>query len=428
MSDDLLQRLRRLGVTRGARDLKPAPKATTAVTTAGEQREAERALAQQIPGGRLEETELGSCYVVDKVYPLSYRHGRADLAALLDCKPAAPARFLGDARLGGLAYEDFLFLDTETTGLAGASTLAFMVGVAYFERAAAADVLVVRQYFLRDHGDEGAMLLLLDRLLRKKQGIVTFNGRNFDVPLLRTRYLMNRAETHLDALPHLDLLTPSRRLWRRRFGSVALGNLEKELLGVRRTEEDIPGWLIPTIYNDYVRSGDAGQIGRVFYHNQIDMLSMVTLATEVSQLLETPATHRHPVDAYSVGRWQVDLGQSEAAEATLRQTLQAEVPLALYQEALSQLALLLKRADRHEEAVTLWQQWAATAYDTVDAHVELAKYYEWRAKDLGEALAWTRRALALVERWPAGQAAVLRPELEHRLRRLEAKLGPIDGA
>ena len=133
MSDDLLQRLRRLGVTRGARDLKPAPKAHTAVPSARERQDTGRTLAQQIPGGHLEETALGSCYVVDHVYPLSYRHGRADLAALLGCRPAAPARFLGDTRLGGLAYEDFLFLDTETTGLAGASTLAFMVGVAFFE-------------------------------------------------------------------------------------------------------------------------------------------------------------------------------------------------------------------------------------------------------------------------------------------------------
>ena len=271
------------------------------------------------------------------------------------------------------------------------------------------------------------MLLLLDELLRQKQGLMTFNGRTFDVPLLRTRYLMNRAETHLDALPHLDLLTPSRRLWRRRIGSVALSNLEKELLGVRRTEEDIPGWLIPAIYNDYVRSGDAGQLGRVFYHNQIDMLSMVTLAAEISQVLEAPGLNAHPVDAYSVGKWQADLGLSEAAEETLRQMLQADVPLALYQDALNQLALLLKRSGRHGEAVPLWQQWAATAFDTVDAHVELAKYYEWQAKDPHEAAQWTRRALALVGRWPAGQAAVLRPDLEHRLRRLEGKFEAGDG-
>ncbi len=96
---------------------------------------------------------------------------------------------------------------------------------------------------------------------------------------------MNRLPSRLHDLPHIDLLAPARRLWRHRFGSVALGNLEKELLGIRRTEEDIPGWLIPGLYNDYLRSGDPRELHRVFYHNQIDMLSMVTLVNEVIGLL-----------------------------------------------------------------------------------------------------------------------------------------------
>lgn len=421
MSDDLRQRLRRLGVTRGARDLKPAARAVPHGAAHAGGPAAVAGLARQISGGRLEETSLGECYVVDHVYPLHYEHGRAQLATLLTCNPAAPAKYLGETSLNSLAYEDFLFLDTETTGLAGASTLAFMVGVAFFEQGADGLVLVVRQFFLRDHGDEPAMLLLLDDLSRQKQGLVTFNGRNFDVPLLRTRYLLNRATNPLDALPHLDLLTPARRLWRRRFGSVALGNLERELLGVRRTQDDIPGWLIPSVYHNYLRTGDARDLSRVFYHNQIDMLSMVTLATEVTRVLDAPEQAHDPQDAYSVGKWQLDLGLAAEAEQSLRQLLAGDAPLPVYHDTLCQLALLLKRANRHDEAVPLWQQWAATSMDDVSAHVELAKYFEWQARDLAQAMAWTRAALDLTARWPSGHAAVVRPDLEHRLRRLERK-------
>jgi uncharacterized protein YprB with RNaseH-like and TPR domain len=426
MSDDLLERLKRLGVTRGARDLKPAHKPQSDGSGRGWRRpfgsSPDASLARLLPGGRIEDTPLGSCFVLDHVYSLSYQHGRGDLASLLDCRPDIPAMFLGDSRLADLDYRDFLFLDTETTGLAGAGTLAFMVGVAYFEQNSTGEALVVRQYFLRDHGDEAAMLLLLEELASERKGLITFNGRGFDIPLLSARYLMNRRATRLDSLPHLDLLLPSRRLWRRRIGSVALGNLERELLGVRRTEDDIPGWLIPSVYNNFVRSGDARELSRVFYHNEIDMLSMVTLTTEISHLLETPGNGAHALDAYSVGKWQADLGLSEVAEATLRQSLTAELPLDVYHQILQALGLLLKRANRHEEAVPLWQQWAATSLDDISGFVELAKYYEWQTKDLNEALTWTQRALDLTTHWSTGESAVVRPELEYRLERLRRKL------
>ncbi len=317
-----------------------------------------------------------------------------------------------------------MFLDTETTGLAGAGTLAFMVGVAFVERGPASDVVVVRQYFLRDHADERAMLRLLNELLEEKTGLVTFNGRTFDVPLLSTRYLMNRLESRLVELPHLDLLQPSRRLWRNRFGSVALGNLEKMLLGVQRSEEDVPGWLIPNLYNDYVRSGDAREMRRVFYHNQLDMLSMVTLTGEVVRQFSEARLDDHPTDLYSLGKWQSDLGLVVEAERNLRQAAGGDLPLEIYHQALKQLGVLLKRNDRRHEAVLIWQQWAATSLDDVEAHVELAKHYEWQEGDLQSAKVWTERALSLASHWSRGRAAIIGPSLEHRLARLVRKLEP----
>lgn len=435
MDEAILTRLRRLGVVKTAREIKPPagsplPKGEGTEGTFPKREGAEGSrsrrrplsLEQLLPGGRVVESDDGGCFVIDRVFVAGHRHGGDALADLLRNRPAAAVPYVRDARLEALDFRDFLFLDTETTGLAGAGTLAFMVGVAYFEpRPDGSDVFVVRQYFLRDHGDERAMLRQLDGLLAERAGLITFNGRSFDVPLLDNRYLMNRLPSRLGALPHIDLLPPARRLFRARLGSCALGALERNLLGLQRTQEDIPGALIPALYYQYLRTGEVGELARVFYHNEIDMLSMVTLAARIFRQLEASCCD-DPIDQVNLARWQADLGLREQAERTLRASLDGEVPFEVYQLGLYRLAALLKAAGRRDEAVVVWQQIAHTSSDDVSAHVELAKHYEWVERNAAEALAWTERALALVERWtPTPNARLTRAELAHRRERLARK-------
>lgn len=429
MDEKLLAKLRRLGVSKGVRELKapPAVRPPTAVPSPAPTDDGPpRSVEQLLPGIRREETAVGACYVLDKVYPPTYRHGQDSLSDLLDHSPAPAVHFTTDPRLDGLAFRDFLFLDTETTGLAGAGTLAFMVGVAFFEPGLAGDRFVVRQYFLGDHGDEPAMLHLLAELLEGKAGLVTFNGRSFDLPLLNNRYLLNRLRCDLRERPHLDLLPPARRLWRQRLGSCALGSLEQNLLGMQRTHEDVPGWLIPSLYANYLRSGDARELRRVFYHNQIDMVSMVTLAGRLMRQFAQPAPADHPIDLFSLGKWQASLGLLAESEQTLRWAAQGDLPLALYHQALFELAGLLKKNGRRAEALPLWQQIAATSYDDVSAHLELAKHYEWHEADIPAALLWTERALALTQTWSPIQASLVRSELNHRQQRLSRKAQDFD--
>ncbi len=435
-NSDLQAKLRRLGVVKGARDLKPARELKPAPPVEEPllrpfsphqplhslDDDEIQPLEKLLPGGQLVETAEGSCFVLDHVYALEHQHGDDHLADLLRFSPAAAAPFVQDVRLAQHDFRDFLFLDTETTGLAGAGTLAFMVGVGFFEPGTQGECFVVRQYFLRDHGDEPALLLLLDELLAGKAGLVTFNGRSFDIPLLESRFIMNRMPTDLRERPHLDLLHPARRLWRHRLGSCALGSLEGSLLGLRRSQDDVPGWLIPSLYTNYLRSGDARELVRVFYHNQIDMVSMVTLAARVTRLLSQPDPADHPIDLYSLGKWQADLGLSDA-EQTLRLAAQGDLPLELYQQNLYQLGLLLKRNGRIAEALPLWQQIAATTFADVTAHLELAKYYEWQTQELQQAIFWTQQALNLLTGGGRRRAYdPVREELEHRLARLQRKL------
>jgi len=431
MDDKLRAKLRRLGVSKGTRKLKSAPKPKSNLAERPfsppkaspfeEGFDPPQSIDTLLPGIHRQETAEGNCYVLDKVYPLTYQHGQDILQDLLALSPSQATVFTGDPRLETLNFRDFLFIDTETTGLAGAGTLAFMVGAAFFERGVAGDVFVVRQYFLRDHGDEPAMLLLLDELLAEKTGLITFNGRSFDLPLLDNRFLMNRMLTDIRDKPHIDLLPPSRRLWRQRLGSCALGSLEETLLGLHRTHEDVPGFLIPSLYNAYLRHGDATELSRVFYHNQIDMVSMVTLASRVMRQFVHATASDHPIDLYSLGKWQAALGDTETAENTLKQAVQGDLPLETYHKALAELGVLLKRQDRRTEAVPYWQQIAATSFDNIDAHIELAKYYEWHEPDLATAIIWTKQAVALCQSWSPSRANLTKAELEHRLARLQRK-------
>ncbi len=411
------EKLRRMGVVRGTRNMpfKLPPVPTEPLPVEKEQPIADdepMPLTVLLPGLTAVSIDGISCLVRDKLYPVGGKHGRFSLSPLLNYTPADGEALIADADPSITTFRDFLFIDTETTGLASAGTLAFMVGVGFFD----GDVFIVRQYFLRDHGDEEAMLLQLTELLAGKRGLISFNGRSFDIPLLNGRFLMNRLPSPLHDLPHFDLLHPARRLWKHRFGSCSLGNLEERLLGVHRTHQDIPGALIPALYHRYLADGDGRQMARVFYHNELDMLSMVTLAAEILRQFGQPDPADHPIDLFSLGRWQADLGDGAMAEQCLKLALDGDLPLPIFHQSLARLALLFKRQNRREEALPLWQQFAATSFDDVTAHVELAKYYEWQTGELKTAVFWTDQAITLTN------DPIARAELAHRRQRLERKM------
>ena len=341
------------------------------------------------------------------------------LGDLLGIRPAF-ATFLNDPRLSKLTFRQMLFIDTETTGLAGAGTFAFLVGVGFFEQ----DAFVLRQYFLRDHDDEPAMLAMLAELSDTRPGLVSFNGKSFDIPLLDNRFLMNRMGQWLGvlpALPHLDLLPPARRLWRLRLGSCALTSLERSLLGIRRQKADVPGYAIPGMYFQFLQDGDGREMARVFYHNQEDIISMVTLAGRALRLFHESEVGEPLFDLLSVGRWRIKLGDVGEGERLLKLAIAGDLPLDTYQLALKELAYLLKRQERREEAVPLWQQLAVTSYEDVTPHVELAKHFEWQTQELAMAQQWTERALQLAAGFGGNAGISEREALQHRLARLKRK-------
>lgn len=416
----------KLAALRGGRAPAPAPPGVPGLPRPSRPR-------LEVAGGREEETPFGPCYLIERRYPLTEQHGPSPLGALLAIPPALLAALGGDPRLAAIGHERLLLLDTETTGLAGGTgTHVFLVGLGFLERAPdGAVAFVVRQYFLRQLGEERALLHALSLALDAGEALVTFNGKSFDWPLLATRFTMTRlpARSARRDWPHLDLLHPARRIWKHRLGSCSLGALEQAVLGVRR-EGDIPGALIPDLYFRYLRDGDHRPLLPVLAHNAADIVSLLALLIHLGRLLaahERGAAIERPIlaaaDHYGLATLHGALGQHDASIAVYSAALgDPALPPPLRRAARLALATALKRARRWDEAIVVWREaMRAEARRKVPdpwAYGELAKYQEHVARDYAAAVATVEAALALL----ALRGVVLgRDELHYRLARLRRK-------
>jgi len=418
---DLSDKLKSLGVKLGAKDIKPAEKPAS-----------EASAIEAILGGGPRQTPLGETYVVEARYPYGHAHGRAQLA--LQAPRRVLAEWAREPRLAKLAPADFVFLDTETTGLSGGTgTYAFLVGVARFED----EGLHLAQFFMRDPSEEPGLLSALEEFLAPCQALVTFNGKAFDAPLLVTRYLSHGWQPPFQGLAHVDLLHLARRLWRDRLPSRTLTMLEAHILGAGRSEEDIPGWLIPEIYFTYLQTGDPAPLKSVLYHNAMDVISLVALMEHMASVLDNPDDlgSEHGVDLIALAKLYEDLGnQSGAARLYVHGLDHADarseqMPRYVMLQGIQRLAAMYKRQGDWPAAIELWQQ--AAQHQDLEAHLELAKCYEHALKDIPAAQRWTQTAITLVVEGQAlrldGQPLGLYErrqrlaELGHRLERLEQK-------
>jgi uncharacterized protein YprB with RNaseH-like and TPR domain len=370
--------------------------------------------------GDLHETPHGTTYIIRQRHAVDHEHGNGILKHWLSQNLVGAAAFTRDRRVAAIDPRRCLFLDTETTGLnGGVGTLVFLVGIGLFTD----EGFEVRQYFLRNPAEEPAMLHAIHELLEQYEALITFNGRSFDVPLLATRYTLNRRHFDSDRWPNLDLLHPARRLWKRRLESCRLSSLESGILGVLRTGDDVPGWLIPQLYHEYVQNGDGRQMQRVIYHNLMDILSMVTLATQLCTIFSQPESSPLPHDdRLSLARWYESLNMTSQAEAAYLAALQSARHDADHRLILESLALLLKRQNRREDAAYYWEALAALSPSNPKPRLELAMYHEWTTGSIQQAVDWTQDAHRVISGWPSsvGKQEAL-SEIEHRLERLLRK-------
>jgi uncharacterized protein len=401
----LTDRLQSLGVKVGTGRLAP-PKSKTTFEV------------DSVVAGAYLPTPRGEVFVVEQTYPAEYRHGTSPLLCSLPLSRIS--EWANDSRLAEMPLSRFAFLDTETSGLMGGTgTYAFMVGIGRFVE----DRFVIRQFFMRDPAEEPALLEAAASFLAPAQALVTFNGKAFDAPLLATRYRLNQIPVPHKDYAHLDLLPLARRLWRDRLESRALKYLEQHILGMTRSIEEVQGYEIPWIYADYLRTGDARELAGVFYHNAMDVVAMAALLAHVNDVLENPYDGRveHGLDFVALGKLFEDLGHWEEAARLFEHGLELDLTESDFGVAVRRLSILQKRRGDFSEALRLWE--AAAANGHIYAHIEMAKYYEHKCRDVKTALKWTRSALEHVQQadLPAYMRKHWLAEIAHRLERLERK-------
>ena len=358
-------------------------------------------------------TPFGACYVIEEGWPLSKRHGHWTLKEALNSD-------YSNLSLFGQLQNSFdprqaLFLDTETTGLAGGTgTYAFLVGLGFFT----STHFVVKQLLMRDYNEELALLYLLDQELKGKDSIVSFNGKTFDLPLLQTRFTISRLGFEgAGKKKHVDLLHMSRRLWKHKLDSCSLSSLEAHILGVRRVD-DIPGYEIPARYFEFLQTGDGSLLQNIVEHNVIDIVSMATLLYRLQTTTELkPEECDCSFEAEALAHLSLVVKNQPLALHYLEAASQLAEDNKQYLRVLRQAASVFKRLEQYERASLLWKKVLELSPDDLTTSEELAKNYEHRLKDLPLAEHITRQALAIAwqSRSPKTSA------LEHRLKRIERK-------
>lgn len=392
--------------------------------------------------------------VIDRTYPPGHRHGHMVIA---DWAPESegcwPVLTLLEP---AMTRTQLLFIDLETTGLAGgAGTHAFLVGCGWFDGAA----FRVRQFLLARYGAERALLEEVAGIAADAGALVTYNGKAFDLPLIETRFLFHRVRAPFTAMPHVDLLHTARRLWRpgdarrpvaarpssiRRSDSSTIGcepedresadmratcrlcSVEQLVLGHIR-EFDVPGYDIPSRYFHYVRSGDPRPLVGVLEHNRLDLLSLALLTARIARLLdEGGGAARSAREAIGLGQLYQRAGLPADALPCFARAASMEADICTVAEALRGYALLSRRTHRYEEAAGAWRRMldlhACPPRLLQEASEALAVHHEHREANLRLARDFARQALHFTTSASRAQA------VSYRLTRLDRKLAALTTA
>ena len=305
---------------------------------------------------------------------------------------------------GNVAY-----IDTETTGLSGGSgTYVFVAAVARPIECG----LRVAQVFLPQPGMEPAFLHALREELEPADAIGTFNGASFDLPVLRTRWVMARMSGELTDAPHIDLLTLVRALYRHRLESCTLRMVEERVLGYER-DDPIPSALVPDAYFDYLRAGSLDFLEAAIEHNRLDVISLVHLHSRLLLRLQGGEAGMDASDWLALGRHRLRRGARADGWRALRNATSFAAG-----EASATAGLLISRRLIRRGSIAAADRllgWLESSV-TEDMRVSIARarLLEWRRRDPLEALSIVEAAQ---QRMP-DQA----PELEHRRERLRRKV------
>lgn len=387
------------------------------------------------PTGGSSPSKLGFAERIERIRGPGRTHDRSgivttrQLAEVLGARQLAPGVLLieqrlaaaslhGKVRLDGcidavkaLRHTDdvdpgrWMFLDTETSGLAGGTgTWVFLVGCLTIDKVASDTgepiEFVLHQYLLTRLDAEAAYLDALRCEFERSELMLSYNGKTFDLPLLASRFRLAGQSLSVSAIAHLDLLFYTRRAFSGIWPNCRLATAETNLLDLVRND-DLPGSEAPGAWLGWLRRGETGRLAAVVRHNRYDVLSLAALTTPLAASFADPITTGAHV--LSIARYHRVRGEPEQALAILARHRDA-----LAAPELFELAGLMRARGAWEDAAEIWSQLAER--DQPEALEALSKYCEHRIGDHA-------RALELARRLPDG------PNRERRMKRLEARLG-----
>ena len=335
------------------------------------------------------------CLVREVVYPLDYQHGHYKLREFnkIIAKWNESELHHPLSSKNHLPSELFFF-DTETTGLGGgAGNTIFLLGQAQVMD----DCVIVKQHLLPKPGNEVALYQSFLQGINSKT-LVTYNGKAFDWPQVKTRHTLIREQVpSLPPFGHFDLFHAARRLWKNDLESVKLSKVESDILGIHR-ENDIPGFLAPMIYFEFVKQQNPEIITGVLKHNEIDVLSLITLYIHLSTKLLDFTSNTTNSEHYEIARWLEYIGDNESALHAYSSFVKKES----HQESKAKfsLSLLYKKQGDWKKAIMLWKEIVndpKSKEESYKAVIELAKFYEHHEKDLVKAMEYTDRSIQFIE-------------------------------
>jgi len=357
---------------------------------------------------------LGDYFYKDCLYENSYQHGDISFSQLfMESQvihvPDLEAEF---------DLEKCLFIDTETTGLSySGGTFAFMIGAGYCQN----NEFKVRQYFLRNPTEEEAMLLDFENLISKFDTLVSYNGISFDVPIIKSRFRYNRLPTTLTNKTHIDLLKYARMLFRYQFGDRSLKSIEANVLKFTRAEEEIPGFLAPVIYQEYLQSKDISGINGVFYHNEMDVVSLVALINilnKISLEYEDYFENYETINFSLAKQFEKNKDYQKAIETYKKAIDKNNLPETILLKSFLGIANLFKKNRQYSQAIPYWYK--AAEMNSIEALIELAKVNEHIMKSYSIAINCCKQAL--LNEVDSIYKSTLIQNLDHRLDRLESKV------
>jgi uncharacterized protein YprB with RNaseH-like and TPR domain len=367
-------------------------------------------LEELVPGQWIN-TTFGDIFRAEFTYDFDDLYGNLDLREIFKYSATSMAENFRLTTAHNI--ESVLFIDTETTGLAGGSgTVAFMVGLGWVK----GNRFVVHQYFISQLNHEEGMLEYIAEFAKNFTCLASYNGKSYDIPLLNTRYVMNRLTSAFEDFEHIDLLHQSRALWKYSLRDCKLKTLETELMGLYR-DGDIPGELIPEVYFEYLESGVIDRIERIFFHNRFDIITMLGVLLLIMKSVETVSPDENPLNDYAKGRIFHKKKDIQRSIQHYENVLTSNISISRRIITMLELAAIYKKEKMIDKAVELWLQTVKIDY-SFTAYVELAKYYEHDEKNAEQALKISHKALEGLGSYKYKE----QEEIQKRIERLKKKI------